>query len=120
MLFLLKLPLIKKITVIGQRSRTSIFHLENYTKKSINILLNQAGFNQVKIILTNELSWPVKRYVEIYLFEKNILSKKLKFLSPLLTLMLYPLLSSNFFNANKSIVIAQKNTNLQEPKTAWN
>ena len=118
--YLLKLPLIKKVAVTWLRGRTSIFHLENYTKKSINILLNQAGFNQIKIILTNELSWPVKRYVEIYLFEKNILPKKLKFLSPLLTLMLYPLLSSNFFNANKSIVIAQKNTNLQEPKTAWN
>ena len=106
--FLLKLPLINKVAVIWQRGRTSIFHLENYTKKSINLLLDQAGFNQVKIIIKNELSWPVKRYVEVYLFEKNILSKKLQFLSPLLTLMLYPFLSSNFFNANKAIVIAKK------------
>ena len=82
-------------------------------------MLDQAGFNQVKIILTNELSWPVKRYVEIYLFEKNILSKKLQFLSPLLTLVLYPFLSSNFFNANKAIVMAQKNINLPESKTVW-
>ena len=117
--FLLKLPLINKVAVIWQRGRTSIFHLENYTKKSINILLDQAGFNQVKIILTNELSWPVKRYVEIYLFEKNILSKKLQFISPLLALMLYPFLASNFFNANKAIVMAQKNTNLPESKTVW-
>ena len=117
--FLLKLPLIRNVAVIWQRGRTSIFHLENYTKKSINILLDQAGFNQVKIILTNELSWPVKRYVEVYLFEKNILSKKLQFLSPLLALMLYPFLASNFFNANKAIVMAQKNTNLPESKTVW-
>ena len=117
--FLLKLPLINKVAVIWQRGRTSIFHLENYTKKSINILLDQAGFNQVKIILTNELSWPVKRYVEIYLFEKNILSKKLQFLSPLLALMLYPFLASNFFNANKAIVMAKKNTNLPESITVW-
>jgi len=116
--FLLKLPLIKKIAVIWQRGRTSIFHLENYTKQSINILLAQAGFNQVKIITKNEMSWPVKRYVEIFLFEKKILSKKLQFLSPLLTLMLYPFLASNFFNANKAIVLAQKNANLLEPKTA--
>ena len=118
--YLLKLPLFKKIAVIWQRGRTSIFHLENYTKKSINILLGQAGFKQVNIIYTNELSWPVKRYIEIYLFEKNILSKKLEFLSPLLALMLYPFLASNFFNANKAIVIAQKNSTPQESKTALN
>ena len=102
-----ELPLLKKIAVIWQRGRTSIFHLENYTKKSIDILLGKAGFKQVNIIFTNELSWPVKRYVEIYLFEKNILSKKLKFLSPIIAFMLYPFLASKFFNANKAIVIAQ-------------
>ena len=68
--YLLKLPLLKKVAVIWQRGRTSIFHLENYTKKSIDILLEQAGFKQVSIVSTNELSWPVKRYVERYLFEK--------------------------------------------------
>ena len=117
--YLLKLPLINKVAVIWQRGRTSIFHIENYTKKSINILLDQAGFNQVKIILTNELSWPVKRYVDKYLFEKNILPKNLQFISPLLALMLYPFLASNFFNANKAIVMAQQNTNLPESKTVW-
>jgi len=107
--YLHKLPLLKKVAVIWQRGRTSIFHLENYTKKSIDILLNKAGFKQVSIIFKNELSWPVKRYVEIYLFEKNILSKKLKFLSPIIAFMLYPFLASKFFNANKAIVVAQKN-----------
>ena len=80
----------------------------------------QAGLKQVNLIFTNEPSWPVKRYVEIYLFEKNILSKKLKFMSPVIALMLYSFLASKFFNANKAIVIVQKNTNLQRHKTATN
>ena len=46
--------LLKKI-VIATSTGTDDDIVENYTKKSINILLDQAGFNQVKIILTNEL-----------------------------------------------------------------
>ena len=111
MYYLLKFPLLKKAGLICQRGRTSIFHLENYTKKSIYILLEKAGFKQINIIFKNELSFPVKRYIEIYLFEKNILSKKLKFLSPIITFMIFPFLASKFFNSNKAIVIAQKNTN---------
>ena len=106
--FLLKLPFMKKIAVIWQRGRTSIFHLENYTNKSLNILLDQAGFNVINILFTNELSWPLQRYVEIYLFEKKILPKKFKFLSPLIAFMFYPFIASNYLNANKSIIIARK------------
>ena len=50
----------------------------------------------------------------------NILSKKLKFLSPIIAFMLYPFFASKFFNANKAIVIAQKNTNLLGHKTVTN
>ena len=109
--FLLKIPLIRNVAVIWQRGRTSIFHLENYTKQSINFLLDQAGFVQVKIITKKEFSWPLKRYVEEYLFDGKILPKKLKFFSPLLVLIFYPFLTSNYFNANKAIVMAQKNSN---------
>lgn len=95
----------RRIGAIWQRGRTSIFHLENYTPRSIALLLEEGGFCEIKIEVRNELSWPVTRYIRIYLLEK--LGLPVSF-APLLLPVFYPLLATNLFNANKAIVSAKK------------
>jgi hypothetical protein len=103
--FLQRVPILKKAGSIWQRGRTSIFHLENYTPRSLELLLTEAGFRDIKIEIANELSWPVTRYIRTYLLEKQGLPA---FLAPVFTPFLYPLLATNLFNANKAIVCARK------------
>ena len=103
--FLQKVPVLKKAGTIWQRGRTSIFHLENYTPKSLMLLLKDAGFYDIKIEVKNELSWPVTRYVSIYLLEKQGLPS---FVAPFIAPFFYPLLATDLFNANKAIVSARK------------
>lgn len=103
--YLLKFSILKKVGIVWQRGRTSIFYLDNYTPKSLTLLLKGAGFYDVKIEVKNELSWPVTRYVRDYLLEKQGLPG---FMAPFLAPFFYPLLSTNLLNANKAIVSARK------------
>jgi 2-polyprenyl-3-methyl-5-hydroxy-6-metoxy-1,4-benzoquinol methylase len=103
--FLLRLPILKKAGAIWQRGRTSIFHLANYTPESLTLILEDAGFSEIDIKVKNELSWPVTKYVRTYLLEKQGLPG---FIAPLLSPFFYPLLATDTFNANKSIVSARK------------
>jgi SAM-dependent methyltransferase len=98
-------PVIGKLGRIWQRGRTSIFHLQNYTDRSLLMALSRAGFADIRIHKQNELSWPVRRYVRIYLCEKHRLPL---ILAPMLAPFVYPLLATNFFNSNKGIVTARK------------
>lgn len=100
-----KVPFLKKAGIIWQRSRTSIFHLVNYTPKSLTLLLEKCGFYNIKIEVKNELSWPVTKYIRTYLLEKQGIPG---FIGPIFVPLLYPLLASDFFNANKAIVSARK------------
>lgn len=100
-----KVPVLKKAGTIWQRGRTSIFHLENYTPKSLTLLMKNAGFYDIKIKVQNELSWPVTRYVKIYFLEKQGLPG---FMAPILVPFFYPLLATELFNSNKAIVTARK------------
>ena len=102
---LLRFPGLKKIGKIWQRGRTSIFHLQNYTPKSLKLTLEAAGFHDVRVDVKNELSWPLTRYVRTYLLEKQGLPG---FLAPLFAPFFYPLLATDTFNANKAIVSARK------------
>ena len=103
--FLLKVPVFKRIGTIWQRGRTSIFHLENYTRKSLILILENAGFGDIDIKIKNELSWPVTKYVRTYLLEKQGFPG---FLAPILAPLFFPLLATNIFNSNKAIVSARK------------
>ncbi len=98
-------PALRKAGTIWQRGRTSIFHLENYTPKSLAILLKNEGFSDIKIEVKNELSWPVSRYVKIYMLEKQGLPS---YIAPIFTPFFYLLLATDLFNANKAIVSARK------------
>lgn len=100
-----KLPVLKKIGRMWQRGRSSIFHLENYTPKALTSLLQRSGFGDIRIEVTNELSWPVTRYIRNYLLAKQGLPT---FLAPLFYPLLYPILATNWFNANKAIVSARR------------
>jgi SAM-dependent methyltransferase len=100
-----KVPALKKVGVMWQSARTSIFHLENYTDRSLRQLLKDAGFDNIKIEIKNELSWNSTRYVRIYLLDKLKLPASL---APLITPFVHPFLATNFFNANKAIVSARK------------
>lgn len=100
-----RLPPLHMLARTWQRSRTSVFHLQNYTRDALTRLLREAGFHDIDIRLENELSWPVQRYVRIYICEKVGLPVAL---APILTPFFYPLLKSSFFNANKAIASARK------------
>ncbi|MEP7300052.1 MAG: class I SAM-dependent methyltransferase [Caldimonas sp.] len=102
---LLKLPGLARIGRMWQAGRTSIFHLQNYTPRALDDLLRQAGFDDVKIIVRNELSWPVSRYIQAFVLQRLGLPFSL---APLLVPFFYPLLASKLFNANKAIVTARK------------
>jgi SAM-dependent methyltransferase len=101
----LHMPGLSRFGKIWQRGRTSIFHLQNYTGKALQDSLSGMGFSEVHVEATNERSWPVSRYVRVYLCEKNKLPT---FLAPWLTPFFYPWLASEFFNANKAVVWARK------------
>lgn len=89
---------------LWQRGRTSIFHLQNYTPRSLRLALGRAGFADVAVRVVNELSWPVTRYVKVYLLERHGLPLAP---APLLAPLFYPLLATRTFNANKAVVTAR-------------
>lgn len=103
--FFSRLPVLGGVGRTWQAGRTSIFHLRNYTLSSLNILLKRAGFENADIKLKNELSWPVSRYVRIFLVDKFGLPR---FLTSIVSPLIYPLLATRIFNANKSIVAARR------------
>lgn len=100
-----KVPVLGKVGTIWQRGRTSIFHLQNYTPRSLRLLLEGAGFRDIEIEVKNELSWPVRMYVEVYLLSKQGLPACL---AGIIAPLLYPLLATRLLNANKAIVSARK------------
>lgn len=99
-----RLPWIGKAGTVWQRGRTSIFHLQNYTPRSLRLALGRAGFAEVEIRVINELSWPVSLYIRNYLLEKQGLPGSL---APLLVPVFYPLIATRTFNANKAVVTAR-------------
>jgi len=103
--FIQKVPILQKVGRIWQRGRTSIFHLQNYTRESLTLLLEESGFKDIQIEIVNELSWPVMRYIKIYLIEKQGLPW---FIAPFFYPLFYPVLATDFLNANKAIICARK------------
>lgn len=102
---LAKIPVVAKLAHGWQRGRTSIFHLHNYSERAIRILLEGAGFVLQDFEIRNELSWPVDRYVQVYVIDKLRFPQ---FTKPVVTIAVKPFIATDFFNANKSIVLAQK------------
>lgn len=100
-----KLPVLGRVGRMWQAGRTSIFHLQNYTASSLERVLRQAGFGDVKVRVVNELSWPLSRYVHVFLLKRLRLPAAL---APVLAPLFWPILASRFFNANKGVAVARK------------
>lgn len=100
-----RLPLLGAAGRMWQGGRTSIFHLQNYTPRSLEHVLRAAGFGHVEVQVVNERSWPISRYVHVFVLKKLGLPG---WLAPPLAPLFYPLLGSRFFNANKGVVVARK------------
>lgn len=100
-----RVPGMRHIGRVWQRGRTSIYHLQNYTPAALNLALGQAGFADLKIERKNELSWPVKRYVRIYLCEKQGFPPAL---AHIITPLVAPMIATDVMNPNKGIVTARR------------
>jgi 2-polyprenyl-3-methyl-5-hydroxy-6-metoxy-1,4-benzoquinol methylase len=98
-----RMPLIGGVGRAWQRARTSIFHLQIYTPQALRALAQRNGFDVTRLDTVNELSWPVERYVRIYLAGKAGLPAAL---IPVVAYLLAPLLRSRL-NANKAVLVAR-------------
>lgn len=93
---------------VGQRwqaGRTSIFHLQIFTIKALEIALRKAGFARFTIEQRNHLAFTPAHYVRSHLCEKQRLPPAL---APLLVPLVFPFLTTTFFNANRGFVWAEK------------
>jgi hypothetical protein len=103
-----KLPVVSRFGRAWQRSRTSIYHLQNYTPEAISRVLTPYGFETAQIHVQNELSWPIRRYLEIYVCGPLRLPR---FVALLLVPFAAPVIATNLMNPNKGIVAARKPIN---------
>ncbi|MDO9411037.1 MAG: class I SAM-dependent methyltransferase [Pseudolabrys sp.] len=99
-----KFPLIGGVGRAWQRTRTSIYHLQNFTPRALRLLMARYGFNVVRLARINELSWPIDYYVRVYLVQLRGMPS---FLVRPVTLLLTPLLRSRL-NANKAVLVARR------------
>jgi 2-polyprenyl-3-methyl-5-hydroxy-6-metoxy-1,4-benzoquinol methylase len=100
-----KVPVLEKIGRAWQTSRTSIYHLQNYTREALSKVLTDAGFQVDYIRLENELSWPVAAYVRVYLCNRYGVPQ---FMAPVLAPFVWPFVATNLLNPNKAVVCARK------------
>ena len=105
---MLKMPALDAIGKMWQRGRTSVFHLQNYSRESLSLLAEKARFESPDVEIRNELSWPLSRYVKVFLTDRFGLPRST---ANLFVPFFYPLLATNFFNSNKAIVQARKRAN---------
>ncbi|MBI2357602.1 MAG: class I SAM-dependent methyltransferase [Deltaproteobacteria bacterium] len=69
-LLLAKIPGMGEFSAAWLRTRVSIFHLQLWTDKALEMSLKMAGFQLLYLKPELELSWPLERYARIYLGEK--------------------------------------------------
>lgn len=98
-----KVPLLGGVGRAWQRARTSIFHLQIYAPEALRLLARRHGFDVTRLDIVNELSWPIDRYVRVYLADKAGLPAVLV---PHAATLLAPLLRSRL-NANKAVLVAR-------------
>jgi SAM-dependent methyltransferase len=102
--FSLKLPGFGRLARLWQRARTSIFHLQNYTPRSLALLAEREGFTVLRVAPINELSWPLALYVRVYLVDKAGLPRALV---PMVTAVAALLVRSPL-HANKGVLVARR------------
>ena len=100
-----RLPGGRRIGALWQNSRTSVYHLQNYTAGALERLLQRAGFDRCRIQICNELSAEARTYVRIYMTSRTRIPEAL---APVIAACIGPVVRSDFWNANKAIVTAYK------------
>jgi hypothetical protein len=98
-----KLPILAAVGRAWQRARTSVFHLQNYTPQSLRLLMERHAFDVIRLSCQTELSWPMARYLRVYLVDKYGFPA---FMVPFIAFLVAPLLKSTL-NVNKGIVWAR-------------
>ena len=93
------LPIAAKMGRTWQSGRTSIFHLQIFTRKALKIALKRAGFVQFTIEQRNQLPFSMDHYARLYLCEG---------VAPYVTPFMRLVLSTAFFNGNRGFVQAKK------------
>jgi 2-polyprenyl-3-methyl-5-hydroxy-6-metoxy-1,4-benzoquinol methylase len=79
-LALVKLPAIRRLAVIWLFPRVSVFHLQLWTDRALELALDHAGFQVIGLKAKLGLSWPMERYTRVFLKEK------FRFPSPLVSI----------------------------------
>jgi SAM-dependent methyltransferase len=71
-LALVRVRPLRRTAQLWLRSRVSIFHLQLWTDKALRLALERTGFRVVDLRKELELSWPIWRYVNVYLERRGI------------------------------------------------
>ncbi len=110
-----KLPGLARFGRAWQRCRTSVYHLQNYTARSIEQLASASGFETVDLVTLNELSWPLARYLRVYLCDPLKLPAVVSYL---LMPFAAPFIANGFMNPNKGIVTLRKPNTARQARAA--
>ena len=102
---LLPWPILRKLAVAWQMSRTTVYHLRNFTRPSLSVLLDQCGFDVIDYREENELSWPIRKYVRSFLTGPRDYPD---WTSALVAAIAGPIVRSPFLNSNKAIFLARR------------
>ncbi|MBI5705916.1 MAG: class I SAM-dependent methyltransferase [Armatimonadetes bacterium] len=100
-----RIPGLKRLARAWQRSRTSVFHLSNFSVAALRQLLAETGFAILECKTINELSWPIERYVRVYLADPTGSSPKV---TKLIATILAPVFTSSLLNSNKAVITAER------------
>lgn len=104
-LTVVRFPLLRNIAVKWLQTRVSIYHLQLWTDKALLEALKQTGFKLLYFRRTRELSWPVERYVEVYLEKKYHAPLPVVLIAKLFSKVLF---STPWLTRNKAICAAVK------------
>jgi len=104
-LALIRMPGLWKLSKSWFRTRLSIFHLHLWTDKSLKLSLQKAGFDLIYLKSEMELSWPLDRYVKLYLGKNLYYSPPLIMVATVLAKVIFVRLRTL---RNKAICLGKK------------
>ena len=104
-LALIRMPGLWKLSKSWFRTRLSIFHLHLWTDKSLKLSLQKAGFDLIYLKSEMELSWPLDRYVKLYLGKNLYYSPALIMIATVLAKVIFVRLRTL---RNKAICLGKK------------
>ena len=104
-LALVKLPAIRRLAVIWLFPRVSVFHLQLWTDRALELSLAHAGFQVLDLKAKLGLSWPIEMYTRVFLKEKFRLPSPIVSIATSLANLLFVKLGAL---RNKAVCLARK------------